>query len=312
MKHEKAPRSARLRPAGLLTVVVLLGLVLALAACSGGASSSAKGAGTSASAQSATSGSSIPKGDGDAAVLKISGPGVASAQSLSLSQLKAMKSAQRKETFSVRNSWPTSKSFTAQGVSLADLLKAVGIKADAGVVTITGRDGYLAHFTPDQLLKPRQSFPGLAKQSAAGATSVDALLAWSWDEPGDAAPTTKLRNFVGQDSLTDVNSVISVQDVTSITVAAGPLEQWAAPQYDIARDGSARTVTLYHDSMDSVQIYYTLDGTEPTVNSALYNPSTSYYQPQLIVPIKAQAGATLKLLVVGYGKEPSKVESVAL
>jgi len=304
---------AHLRAVGVLTALLLAAaLLMALAACSGSTGSGAKSGTKTPAASAAADDSAIPEGDGDAPILKVSGPGVAHPVDLSLSQLKAMKSAYRKETFSMRNAWPTAKSFTGEGISIADLLKAVGIKTDAGVVTINGRDGYLAHFTPDQLLKSRQTFPGLAKNSAAGATSVDALLVWSWSESGDTQPTTKLRNFVGQDSLTDVNSVVSVQDVISIAVAAGPLEQWAAPQYDIAKSGNARTVTLYHGSMDSVQVYYTLDGSDPTVTSSLYNPSTSYYQPQLVVPIKAQAGQTLKMLVVGYGKEPSKVETVAL
>jgi len=295
-----------------LLVALLLVASACLTACSGGTKQGAKTTDTGKNAASSAQASALPKGSGDAPILKVSGPGITTPADLSLSQLKELAGSPLKETFSVRNAWPTAKSFTAEGVSIAALLKAVGIKSDAGVVTITGRDGYLARFTPDQLSKPRQTYPQLKTNSAAGAASVDALLAWSWGESGDAGASTKLRNFVGQGSLTDTNSVVSVQDVESITVAAGPLELWAPPQYDVAKSATARTVTLYHDSMDSVQIYYTLDGSEPTMASKLYNPSTSYYQPKLIVPIKASAGATLKMLVVGYGKLPSKVESVAL
>ena len=300
------------RVSALLIALVLL---VFLSACSPGGGSTGKTGGASGSAAKAPATSqapNLPKGSGDAAILKVSGAGIAYPADLSLSQLQAMKDGSVKETFSARNSWPMAKSFTAQGVRLSALLKTLGIKKDAGVITITGSDGYLARFTPDQLLKPRQSYPQLASGSAAGATPVDALLSWSWTESPDTNPTTKLRNFVGQDSLTDVNTVVSVKDVVSITVSDKALESWDVPQYDVAKSGEARTVTLYHPSMDNVQVYYTLDGSEPTPASQLYNPSTSYYQPQLIVPIKAQAGMTLKMKVVGYGKEPSKVETVAL
>jgi len=255
----------------------------------------------------------LPTGDGDAKILKVSGAGIAHPASLSLSQLKAIQGTPLKETFSARNSWPTAKSFTAEGVSLSLLLKTLGIKANAGVITITGHDGFLAHFTPDQLLSPQQTYPQLAADwSPAGTTPVEALLAWSWSEAGSAQPTTKLRNFVGQASPTEVNLTPSVQDVASITVAAGPLKQWEAPQYDVAKGGATSTVTLYHAEMDAVQIYYTLDGSEPTQSSKLYNPSTSYYQPKLIVPITAPAGSALKLKVFGYGQTPSEVVTVAL
>jgi len=59
--------------------------------------------------------------------------------------------------------------------------------------------------------------------------------------------------------------------------------------------------------LDQVKLYYTLDGSDPTVNSNVYNPSTTYFQPDLIRPISVNGSGTLKAIAVGYGKYDSEV-----
>ena len=59
--------------------------------------------------------------------------------------------------------------------------------------------------------------------------------------------------------------------------------------------------------MDQVKIYYTMDGSEPTVHSAVYNPSTTYFQLQLIQPLPVQGPMTVKALAVGFGRYDSGV-----
>jgi len=65
---------------------------------------------------------------------------------------------------------------------------------------------------------------------------------------------------------------------------------------------------LYFNSYN-VKIYYTLDGTVPDCNSLIYNPSTSYFQPELTLPITIDNTVTIKAIAIGYGKENSDVST---
>ena len=47
-------------------------------------------------------------------------------------------------------------------------------------------------------------------------------------------------------------------------------------------------VVLSHPEEDLVKIYYTLDGSEPDRQSLIYNPSTSYFRPELNKPITVE------------------------
>jgi hypothetical protein len=62
-----------------------------------------------------------------------------------------------------------------------------------------------------------------------------------------------------------------------------------------------------HDNMDNIRVYYTLDGSEPSYTSQVYNPSASYFQPELIVPIVLTKTVTVKAFAAGIGKDPSPV-----
>ncbi|MBR0375808.1 MAG: chitobiase/beta-hexosaminidase C-terminal domain-containing protein, partial [Firmicutes bacterium] len=53
------------------------------------------------------------------------------------------------------------------------------------------------------------------------------------------------------------------------------------------------------------KIYYTLDGSEPDVYSAMYNPST--YQPELNTPIEVTGDMTVRAFASGYGRADSPV-----
>jgi hypothetical protein len=63
--------------------------------------------------------------------------------------------------------------------------------------------------------------------------------------------------------------------------------------------------------MDQVKLHYTLNGEEPNENSPVYNPSTSYFQPELIKPIPVSGSGVIKVKVIGYGKYDSGVLSYA-
>jgi len=56
-----------------------------------------------------------------------------------------------------------------------------------------------------------------------------------------------------------------------------------------------------------VKIYYTTDGSNPGINSAVYNPSTTHFQPQLITPLPVGAPVTVKAFVAGNGRHDSEI-----
>ena len=60
-----------------------------------------------------------------------------------------------------------------------------------------------------------------------------------------------------------------------------------------------------------MKIYYTTDGSTPTYSSYVYNPSTTYFQPDLIKPIDIRGNMTVKILVSGWGKKDSAVETLS-
>lgn len=253
----------------------------------------------------------IPAGDGDAAVLSIKGDGVAREAELSLSQLKAMTDGYVEEVYSVRNNWPTEKESVAKGVDLEYLLKNVaGMTADAKLITITSTDGFLARFTPEQLFEGRYQFVNGEK-----AEETSAVLAWEYAESADLneAEEGKLRTYYGQLSLTDCNTIGSVQDVASIEVVTEDPGKWDQPFYEITDGGTkGKQITISYEYLDAVKVYYTTDGSEPGIESALYNPSTTYFQPELIVPIEAAPGDTVKVIICGNGKADSDILEIAV
>ena len=63
------------------------------------------------------------------------------------------------------------------------------------------------------------------------------------------------------------------------------------------------------DSLWHTKIYYTLDGTEPTVKSNLYNISYPTFRPWLNKPIPITGDVTIKARAIGLGKLDSEVKT---
>jgi hypothetical protein len=90
-----------------------------------------------------------------------------------------------------------------------------------------------------------------------------------------------------------------------------PPGQWSKVQ---AEPASAKVkpgteIVLSHPEQDLVKIYYTLDGSIPDANSLLYNPSATYFQPDLSKPIPVNKPVTIKAIAVGFGKHDSQVST---
>jgi hypothetical protein len=245
-------------------------------------------------------------------VLAITGDGVENPRYFSLKDLKSLADSPNKgggyleQVFSITNNWPTKKFQVAKGVDIGFLLDAAGLKESAGVFKIEAADGYYAHLTKEQLLGKRFYYPGLLKDQSQGSIRVKPMIAWACETGtsniGDAKDCD-LRLIIGQLGLSDVNTAPSVQNVTNIEVLNKSPEKWAVPTIGLI-DGS---LVFAHENMDQVKLHYTLDGTTPNFNSPVYNPSTSYFQPDLIKPIPVTGSGKVRTKAIGYGKADSEV-----
>lgn len=242
-------------------------------------------------------------------ILTISGDGVSRPLYLSLVDLKGMNAGYTEQCYSIVNNYPTRKFTVGKGVSLAYLLEQAGIKSGAKSIQVEASDGYKAAITREQLLGKRCRYPELLSGSTAKAVEVKPMLAWSFGEGQDFSKTREgeLRMAIGQQGINDVNTAVSVQMVAKINVSTKDNGGWNKAAANIANG----QITLQHDFMDQVKLYYTLDGTEPTVNSQIYNPSTTYFQPDLIKPIPVSGTGMIKVKTVGYGKSDSEVLTYA-
>jgi len=197
----------------------------------------------------------------------------------------------------------------ADGYTVASLLALAGLYDSAQTVTFRGEDGYEISLTREQLMAPRFSYPHVGENED-GAEPVFALLAYRWREGTD--DLSKLREdkpslIIGQGNPFEHTNPAYVVGVAEILVSDAPCESWSAPS-TFPLPGSiaaGETVKMQHPDYGLVKIHYTLDGSEPTVLSPMYNPST--YQPELNVPIPINEPTEIRAFVYGYGKVDSEV-----
>lgn len=244
--------------------------------------------------------------------LTITGNGVEKQTKISLAELQDMKEATVGECYSVVNNWPTKKFMVGKGVKITYLLEKAGIKNDAQTIIVWAGDGYNATFTREQLEEKRFYFPNLLQDSKAGAKEVPAILAWEHREgSNDLSKATggDLCLLLGQKGLNDAVAPVLVKDVVTLEVLTTSGEHWSVVQAQPApgkvKEGTK--VVLEHPQQDAIKIYYTLDGSIPDENSSVYNPSTTYFQPDLTKPIEVNESVTINTVVVGFGKNKSPV-----
>jgi len=261
---------------------------------------------------SATTSAASPAPSDDPVILTISGSGVSAETTWTLGQLQALTDGYREYTYSTTNNWPAFGHMTAHGVSLQYLLKQAGMQSGASSFKFTSTDGYYAIVTYDQIFGRRYSYADHSANGSGGASEVVPVIAWEWGDDTQANPEN-IRPFFGQSGPMEVNSASFVKDLCKIEVSTASAGTWAVPGCTIA-DGSVVPIgtqlELTHDSMDSIRIYYTLDGSEPDYSSPVYNRSTSYFQPQLIQPLTLTGSVTVKAFAAGFGKDRSPVVTI--
>ena len=247
-------------------------------------------------------------------VLTISGDGVNGATTWTLGQLQALKDGYRELTYSTTNNWPSFEHIEAHGVSIPYLLRQAGLRNSATSIKFISTDGYFATLTYSQVFGARYSYAKHSSAGSSGASTVEPVIAWDWGNVGKTRPEN-IRPFFGQSGPWEVNSASFVKNLCKIEVSATSAGTWAPPGASIA-DGSTvpagTELELSHGNMDSIRIYYTLDGSEPGYNSTVYNKSASYFQPQLIGPLILTESVTVKAFAAGLGKERSPTVTLAI
>lgn len=263
--------------------------------------------------------------------LEITGDGVTNPIELSRVQLEGMQ--QYQHVYSVVNTWPSKKWYVGKGVKLRDLLALAGIKEDAKIIKFSSNDGYTMTMTTRELLTDnRYYFPhfkdnnssdsdGNISGSTADAQLIEPIIALlsveGSNNPNYMNDLNSLLLMTGQRAVTEQTGNLFIKYLHKIEVLTAAPAKWDDPQ---ANPGSGEVpagtmVALSNTHMDDDKIYYTTDGSTPTINSPMYNWIARrwwssradvlgiYNHP--IGPINKDT--IIKAVTIGPGKEDSDI-----
>ena len=211
--------------------------------------------------------------------------------------------------YSTINNWPTERFLVAAGFSVESILRLAGVFDTAQTITFRADDGYEISLTRQQLLSDMFYYPNVGENEY-GAEPVLPIIAYrlregtsDLNELRDESPTL----IFGQSYPFEHTNPAFVERVAEIVVDDSPCESWEpASTFPLpGQIAEGETVKLQHASYGLVKLHYTLDGSDPTPLSKMYNPST--YQPELNVPIPITEPVTIKVLVTGFGKNDSEI-----
>jgi hypothetical protein len=238
--------------------------------------------------------------------LTIRGDGVEQEVVLTLAELEAM--SQEQHRYTVINSFPTESVVYAGGIPLMALLERAGLKDSAQMLTFTASDGFSRTLTVSEMFAPRYSFPESGERVA-----VPAMVCLLYGTEGfDELESTTLRLIMGQRAQNEQNNPWFVRFLSIIEVSAEAPDSWPEVTFERTDGEDGVTLELQHPQFDSVKIYYTLDGSEPTVESEMYNVSATRFQPELNKPLVITENTTVRAIAIGPGRADSAVSSITI
>jgi hypothetical protein len=249
--------------------------------------------------------------------LTVTGDGVDKTVQFTLNDLKKLP--QKTYTYSGYNHWPSLQIFSdMSGPTLQSILDAACLKDSATLIRVKSTGGAYSDFTKDQILKePRYYFPDGEKpgdvtdwppqRSERGKKAVETIIALNqangklfYGQCAPNEPTCCQNQMLG-----------AVCNGGTVEVLTMPLERWAMPHADPApgKVDAGTKVTLQHEDGAPYHaiVYYTLDGSEPTYGSYVFNISYPHFQPEMNRPIPVNKDVTIKTRTIGMGKLDSEV-----
>ena len=211
--------------------------------------------------------------------------------------------------YSTINNWPAVRFYAAEGYKVETLLAEAGVLETVQTVTFRAEDGYEVSLTREQLLSKQYFYPH-AGEDGEGAEQVYPIIAFRWKEGTEdvgAIRDDKPLLIFGQRDYSEHTNPAFVVGVSEIIVNTEPCERWpAASAFPLPGPiAKGETVKLQHPNYGLVKLHYTLDGSDPTMRSPLYNIST--YQPELNKPILINESTVIKVLATGYGRDDSEI-----
>ena len=312
-----------MRKTSLIALSMLLVLVTACTPGRGNESAApASDTGVQTSPSSPPAGSENPgdsSDDGDAWRARVIGPGSEEVLCFTENELIDMLAnradlpdgmpGQFAHIYSTVNNWPATRYYAADGYSVASILAIAGLLETAQTITFRGNDGYEVSLTRDQLLAPQFYFPQV-DENEDGAEPVYPVIAYRWRVGTDDIGSVRDENpclIIGQRNPFEHTNPAFVENFSEIIVSTNPCEAWAIASTFPAPGpiGMGETVKLQHEFYGLVKLHYTLDGSDPTMLSSMYNPST--YQPELNIPIPIDGPTEIRVIVSGYGKLDSDI-----
>lgn len=260
-------------------------------------------------------------------VLEITGEGVDNPRQFTLQELQAME--QYQQVYSTVNTWPTKRWYIAEGVKLRELLKLAGIRENARLIQFTSSDSYSMTMTVKELLEDKRyyfpnfmdtGYDGSIAGSTEGAQEVEPILALISSEgsnnPYDMNDMNSLLMICGQRAVTEQTNHLFLKHVSKIEVLTTEPLKWENPK---AKIGSHLTLEealleLSNKGNDTDKVYYTTDGSTPTINSPMFNWSAKRWQgqrpddiQQINKALKINKDTVIKAITIGPGKKDSDV-----
>jgi len=273
---------------------------------------------------------SYAAGDDNEIALTISGDGVNQEVKLTLAQLKALP--QVTFTYSGYNHWPSLQVFKdATGPTLESVLQYPGLnfKSNATMVKFAQSGGGFSSYTIKELMKDQRYYypDGSTGDLGAGAwppdrteegkTEVPTIICLSYkDDDNNLIELENGKLLYGQRSPLEPTACKSEQKEGfvgngRILVTTETPETWEAPDASVPPGWvvPGTKVKLQHGDGTpyGAIVYYTLDGSEPTVKSNIANISYPNFQPELNAPVPITQSMTIKTRTIGVGKADSPV-----
>lgn len=258
----------------------------------------------------------------DDIALTVKGDGVNKTVQFTMDQLKALP--QATYDYTGYNYYPSLQDYkNTTGVTLKTLFEqAGGLKDSATMIKVKSSGGSFSCYTKRDLIDlPRYYFPAgenfmdcpdwppAGRGSWEGAMPVETMIAYInggkliFGQQDPLEPTCCKGEQI--EALLLPSCIIEVA-----TESLGQWDMpWAKPDSGSVIPGTTVKMHYEDDTLYHTRIYYTLDGTEPTVHSNIFNISYPTFRPWFNKPIPVTGDITIKARAIGLGKLDSEVRT---